>query len=163
MTNYNNGKIYKIVCNKTGVMYIGSTTKRLLSERLSQHKSAHKSFVEGKRQWKTSSFDIINNGDYHIELIELFPCSCKDELIAREKYYILNIPNINKQIPTRTKQEYLQDNIERLTQYKKEWNKAHPLTKDKFTCECGVISNVAAKTRHFKSARHCSFIANKTA
>ena len=38
MVKYENGKIYKIVCNKTGLIYyIGSTVKALY-DRLSQHK-----------------------------------------------------------------------------------------------------------------------------
>jgi hypothetical protein len=37
MVNYELAKIYKIVCNKTGMVYIGSTCQRLLSQRLSGH------------------------------------------------------------------------------------------------------------------------------
>ena len=65
MVNYELAKIYKIVCNKTGMVYIGSTCQRLLSQRLSGH-------VRGYRQWKngkiyyTTSYRIIENDDYFI-------------------------------------------------------------------------------------------------
>ena len=38
MVNYQNAKIYRIVCNVTGKQYIGSTVSNL-STRLSQHKN----------------------------------------------------------------------------------------------------------------------------
>ena len=31
MVNYENGKIYKIVCNETGSIYIGSTAQKYLA------------------------------------------------------------------------------------------------------------------------------------
>jgi predicted GIY-YIG superfamily endonuclease len=36
MPNYQNSKIYKIRCNTTGLVYIGSTTQSL-KQRLDQH------------------------------------------------------------------------------------------------------------------------------
>jgi predicted GIY-YIG superfamily endonuclease len=42
MVNYNNGKIYKIVCNKTGLIYIGSTTKNTIQTRLKEHEGRFK-------------------------------------------------------------------------------------------------------------------------
>ena len=42
MVNYQLSKIYKIVCNITGKIYIGSTTKKYLAERLAQHVYDHK-------------------------------------------------------------------------------------------------------------------------
>ena len=59
---YQEGKIYKIVCNITNEVYIGSTIERL-EERLSIHKTA-------KRK-NCMSRNIINRGDYKIELISL--------------------------------------------------------------------------------------------
>mmetsp|Transcript_32665 Transcript_32665/g.38319 ORF Transcript_32665/g.38319 Transcript_32665/m.38319 type:complete len:103 (+) Transcript_32665:95-403(+) len=41
MVNYKNGKIYKIVCNETNEIYIGSTTQTL-TDRLCQHVSKFK-------------------------------------------------------------------------------------------------------------------------
>jgi hypothetical protein len=34
-----------------------------------------------------SSFEIIEEGDYTIILIELYPCDSKDELFSRERFW----------------------------------------------------------------------------
>ena len=49
----------------------------------------------------TTSFKILENNNYYIELIELFECTCKDELCARESYYIKSLECVNKVIPGR--------------------------------------------------------------
>ena len=97
MNNYNKGKIYKIVDNTNGNIYIGSTIQTL-SERLGGHKT----------NLNCSSRDIIANGGYDIILIENYPCNSKKELETRERYFIENNICINKLIPRRTKKEYEQ-------------------------------------------------------
>ena len=46
MPDYSNSKIYSIECNKTGLVYIGSTTAPTLARRLAEHRS---NFKNGKR------------------------------------------------------------------------------------------------------------------
>ena len=104
MVNYEEGKIYKIVCNKTGLIYIGSTTKHYLSDRLNEHSSRYKHYKDGKEKTKSTSYKIIDNGDYDIILIENYPCNSKDELRARERFYIDQFECINIQ-KTRTNNE----------------------------------------------------------
>ena len=58
MVNYQLGKIYKIVCNETGEMYIGSTCEPTLARRLATHVGQYKSWKNGKG-YKVMSFDII--------------------------------------------------------------------------------------------------------
>ena len=48
MPDYQQGKIYKIVCNTTGLLYIGSTTQKFLSSRLSGHMRNYKKTFEWK-------------------------------------------------------------------------------------------------------------------
>ena len=113
MERYTRGKIYKIVCNITGKQYIGSTCKRLLSERLANHKADFKMYKKNSRRYRTS-FDILEENDYYIELIELVPCSSKDELLIRERFHIQNNKCVNKCIPLQTEEE--------LKESKKEWH-----------------------------------------
>ena len=94
---YNNSKIYKIVCNITNEVYYGSTIKTL-NNRLSNHKSSKNN---------TTSRIIIKRGDYKIELVENYPCTCKAKLHKREGYYQLNYPCINKSIAGRTYAEWV--------------------------------------------------------
>ena len=48
MDKYTRGKVYRIICNKTGLTYYGSTTQNNLSQRLAEHRSDYKRFKEGK-------------------------------------------------------------------------------------------------------------------
>ena len=120
MVNYEYAKIYKIVDNTNGNEYVGATCCKLLCQRLRGHKSGYKSWLEGKGS-KLTSFDIIKNDDYYIELIENVKCKTRDELSKRERYWIKNIKCVNKCIPGRTWQEYRSENIEKITQVKKKY------------------------------------------
>ena len=60
MVNYNNGKIYKIepLNAEEGDIYIGSTTKKYLSQRIDYHRSNYKRFLIGKG-YVTTSFKLF--------------------------------------------------------------------------------------------------------
>jgi hypothetical protein len=118
MVNYGNGKIYRIVCNKTGKQYIGATTIAL-SARLSQHKK----LFRGART--SLSREVIEGGDYAIYLIEDVPCTRKEQLLARERHYIDTLNCVNKKKPLRTKHEWYMENREELIRKQILWNKAN--------------------------------------
>jgi len=102
---YSRGKIYKILCNVTGKCYIGSTCETTLAKRLAQHRCNYKLWTEGKSCFVTS-YHILENDNYTISLLEECPCETKDQLRAKERYYIESIECVNKYIPSRTKAEY---------------------------------------------------------
>ena len=120
MIDYNKGKIYKIIDCSTGNVYFGSTTKDTLAQRLSGHVSDYKRYTNGKMKKKVSSFKIIENGNYYIVLVELYPCGSKDQLTSRERFYIENYKCVNKVIPGRTRKEYRVENKERERLYRVE-------------------------------------------
>jgi len=99
-------KIYRIVDNTNGNIYIGKT-ENTLKQRLAVHKIDK----------NCSSTEIIKNGDYKIELIE------ETEDPTRERYWIENTQCINKQIPGRTGKEYYEDNKESILKQRKEYSK----------------------------------------
>lgn len=107
--DYQQGKVYRIDCLTTGDVYIGSTTKKTLAMRLSNHKSDFKKWKETGTKFVTS-FPIIERGNYQITLIESVQCNSKDELRAREGFYIRTLDCVNKIMAGRTKKEYRQDN-----------------------------------------------------
>ena len=119
--DYKNGKIYKIVSDLTDKIYIGSTTQPLC-KRHSIHRNNYKRFVNGK-VGNISSFELVKLGKTDIILIEDFPCERKDQLHARERYYIdLNKSVcVNKNIPTRTQIEYRQQNKELIKERDKKY------------------------------------------
>lgn len=125
MVNYSNGKIYKIepINGEEGDIYIGSTTKVYLSQRLDTHRSNYKGFLRGEIRLITS-FNLFNK--YGVEnckiiLLELVNVNTKDELLAREAHYIKTLNCVNKVIPLRTDKEYKEDNIEHIKKYNKEY------------------------------------------
>lgn len=85
MTNYQQGKIYQLSAGRK--KYIGSTTQRLLSTRLAEHKSHYKQWVAGTKGY-CASFDVVKYSDVKIELLEDYPCRTKKSLREREKYWL---------------------------------------------------------------------------
>ena len=65
---YKNAKVYKIVDNTNGNVYIGSTCKKLC-HRLGQHRASYKAYLNNNKGY-ASSFEIIKNDDYNIILLE---------------------------------------------------------------------------------------------
>tara|TARA_R110000772_G_scaffold56054_1_gene127778 strand:+ start:2156 stop:2641 length:486 start_codon:yes stop_codon:yes gene_type:complete len=130
MPNYQNGKIYKIIDNTNRDIYIGSTTQAL-SQRIAGHRNDYKQYLNGiSRYYK--SFDIIENDDYKIILIENHCCNNKEELLMREGYYIDNNNCINKKrafISKEEKKEYNRkwqtDNKEERKEYQKQYQKSY--------------------------------------
>jgi len=108
--DFSQAKIYKIVCNTTQEIYVGSTTKQYLSQRLSAHRDAFKRWKTGKTKSFTSSFHILERDNYTIELIETCACNCWDELLLREGYWVRLLDCVNQLIPGRTRKEYDDDN-----------------------------------------------------
>ena len=109
MSIYQRGKIYQLVCLTTGQKYVGSTTQKTLAERLAGHNRKFKCWKNGTYHFVTS-FTILEQGNYQIELLESCPCNSKDELNAREGHYIRTIDCVNKCIAGRTHKEYYQEN-----------------------------------------------------
>lgn len=87
-------KIYKIISlNNPHLVYYGHTCQNL-NNRFATHKSSYNT---------STSKIIIEKGDAVILLIENFPCDFEAQATAREAFYIVNNPCVNKQIPGRTK------------------------------------------------------------
>ena len=157
-----NCKIYKIIDNTNGNCYIGSTTQSL-NKRLSEHKTKC-NYVK-----KCTSYQIINNGYYHIELIEDIGIVDRQERDAKERYYIENTECVNKYIPGRSQKEYDRNRPnkkERLEKNKEHYN-ANKQTilekqKEKFTCECGIQYARTHKARHCRSQKHQKYLESIT-
>lgn len=121
MVNYGNGKIYKIepiVNHDWKDIYVGSTTK-WLSQRMDTHRSEYKRFRVGKCKLVRvyQIFDKYGIENCNIILLENVNCNTKDELLARESYYIKNFDCVNRNIPGRSTYQYYEDNKEKYKQY----------------------------------------------
>ena len=87
MVNYQLGKIYKITTPHTSDIYMGSTSCRLLSQRMAKHRQDFQKYQKGKDDYVTS-YELLKLGDCEILLIETYPCNGKDELHAREGHWL---------------------------------------------------------------------------
>jgi len=163
INKYQEGKIYMIKSPNHPNIYIGSTIKTL-NRRFQQH----------IKLLNTSSKSIIEAGEAYIELIQLYPCNSKVELVKKEgeiqKQYINQL--INQCIAGRTHKEYYDDNQEKLIKYReenKDYKKLYDVeyrlkNKDKYfkknKCVCGGTYATKHKTIHEKTNKHINFFSS---
>jgi hypothetical protein len=119
--DYQQGKIYTIRSPQTDQFYIGSTTQSL-PKRLHGHKRDYARYQGGKGNYITS-FKILEYGDAYIELYELYPCTCKSELLRREGQLQRENKDdcVNMVIAGRTVKEWYEENLEQLREKNKKW------------------------------------------
>lgn len=181
--NYQLGKIYKME-SPSGLLYVGSTCEPTLARRLAGHKKHFYDWKNGIARFVTS-FKLFEEDEenVHIILIENFPCHTKDELTAREAYWIKQTKCVNKVIPHRTAKEYREDNKEKIQETQKEWRLKHPDYEKKYReehaqqyqekkeryrakqkligsldCVCGGKYKQEGKARHLGTTRHLSYL-----
>ena len=165
--NYQNTKMYKIVCKNLAITdcYAGHTTE--FRRRKSQHKHSCNTPEDKKYNYPVYKFIRENGGwdNWQIIEIEKFPCNDANEARARERYHYEKLnANLNGNVPNRSNKEYndkwRSDNIERVQEYKKNYRIIH---KDdiqmkqsaKSICEiCNKEYSHANKARHEKTAYH---------
>ncbi len=137
MRNYNNGKIYKIepiVDHDEHEIYIGSTTKDKLCQRMATHRNNYNEWLKNKCG-KYMSFDLFEKyglENCNIILIEIVNANTKDELLSRESHYIKTLKCVNKQLPIQTEEdrlEYLQNykskNKQKISESNKKYREEH--------------------------------------
>jgi hypothetical protein len=152
MTNYQKGKIYKIVSNQTNKVYIGSTTIRLC-ERLNQHNNEKKKVQNNITSPKCSAHQITIYPDAKLELIELYPCASRAELREREQYWIDQTDNcIN------IKKAYV--GLDRKA-YKQEYDRQRQQSALPIDCVCGGKYKLRRKNEHESTKLHKMYLNNK--
>ena len=182
MKDYNASFIYKIT---NGVLdYYGSSC-----DTFENRKSGHTSSSN-----ECTSNKIINSGlPWTMEIIEMFPCSCLDELEDREAYWIMNNDCVNVHVPgairraggkkeydkklyednkeaiCEKKKQYYTDNKEAICEKKKQYytdNKEAINEKKNIKHNCDVCCGkytTTGKSKHFKTKKHQKAIADAVA
>lgn len=134
---YDAGKIYKLVC-EDGKYYIGSTIRPLYA-RISSHRYASTKTQTNNayNHIKTIGWDKVT-----IQLIELFPCENRTQLLERETFHICqhkedvlclntrnpltdNTTTEAKQAHRETCKEYYQQHREEILQKRSEYQCEH--------------------------------------
>lgn len=141
MPDYKNGKIYRLICDNTGLVYIGSTCQTL-SRRLSRH------LCDYNKGMRKSSARIIEGGNFKIFLIENYPCSSNEELHSRERFHQEQNECVNIRLAITTPEERKDcmkkngDNYDRRMREKR------------YECVCGRTVNPRTQKRHEQTAYH---------
>jgi hypothetical protein len=147
MTNYEQSNIYKLFCKNKDIkdIYIGSTNN--IRRRTYQHKHNCNTKTSNKYNWSLYQF-MRENGSFEnwqVDIIESINCANRKQLLKKEREYIEKLkPSLNKNIPTRTFEEYNRVNKHAILQKRKEL----------FTCECGATLRKADRCRHFRTKKH---------
>ena len=154
------GKIYKLVCDDSEDVYIGST-KMTLKARFQKHRSSYN--VHGASSHNAA---IMSKENPRIVLLENYPCSGKPELILRENHWYGQFPNaVNKNVPGRTPAGYYQDHRGHIIQQVKDnyqAKKEHYQTYAKTRVICGDCLTEYSRgnnTHHMRSKHHRDVIA----
>ena len=124
--DYSKGKIYCIKVNteEEYLPYVGSTTKQYLSQRIEKHRGNYKQWKKGKGNFISSYilFDKYGVENCYIELLELYPCKCSEELRKKERFWFDKMNCCNKLKPFISKEENVEyDKIRKI-----EYNKLNP-------------------------------------
>jgi len=177
MPDYTKSKIYKIIANTDEEYspYIGSTVKQYLRQRFAVHKCNYINYKNGKTNFTSSYtlFDKYGIENCEIVLIENYPCTTKDELHSRERYWFDTINNCNMIKPAKT--EYEKQNLWKVKYQrelelhpdlcKEKWIKRKELhpnlneerKQNRFICECGVNIRRENKSKHIKTKKHLNY------
>ena len=123
--NYEKTKIYKIYSHLGDKIYVGSTTKDFLSQRMATHRRCYKCWKSGKKGFNFVRayvlFDEYGIDNCIIELLEAKPCINIHEAGKLEGIYIREMVCTNKQIAGRTPKEYREENKEKKSVISKEY------------------------------------------
>ena len=136
----------------TNKQYIGATIK-CLAQRLIEHLSSYNCHIQNHTTHYYSSYEVIENQNCQIELLEECPCTCMNELREREKYYITTMNCVNKKIPNRTIKDFFRDNPDYLRRYYYN-NKEHDRYKKRIRCACGGVYAQYNKHKHLNTLMH---------
>ena len=157
-SRYQNGLIYKIVCNNPEIKdcYVGSCCN------LRSRKACHKSDCNNKKNKRTYNLNVYqfirDNGgwqNWNMIQIEPYPCNTKRELELRERHWFEQLEaNLNGNIPSRTIKEWHQDNPEYMKKYEQQKKQIRK-------CVCGSEYNYGKshnRNQHYRSQKHNNYI-----
>jgi len=122
MPNYSKTSIYKICCNDPNItdIYIGSTCN--FTKRKYSHKNTCNNESQKSHNLKVYKFIRDSGGWNNWTMIQIkeFSCENKREKEVEERKYIEELkPTLNCYIPTRTMNEWFNDNKEKVKKQRK--------------------------------------------
>jgi hypothetical protein len=169
--DYSKTVIYKLVHEDdydNSNVYVGHTTDFI------KRKNGHKTSCNNPntKLYNTKVYkNIRDNGGWDawkMVEIEKYPCKDEREASARERYYIELIKsNLNTKLPTRTMEEWRENNKEFISkcgkiyyQNNKEIKKLYQ--QKQVMCECGCEIQKGNILKHQKTLKHSNMIRDNT-
>jgi hypothetical protein len=160
--DYSKTLIYKICCRDPTItdIYVGHTTNKTERKRLHRNKCNNQNF----KDCNIYVYQFIrNNGgwdNWDMLVIEEYPCENMYEACLRERHWLETLhATLNTNIPSRTYQQWTDDNKEHLKDYKAKWYEDNRKERnEKIECECGGKYTKQHKLRHFKSQKHLKYL-----
>ena len=179
INKYWNSKLYKITNSLNSEIYVGSSSIDL-DQRMIKHKCFAKTKPDAS---KLHTFmNELGVEHFNIQLVEDYPCDCKEELFKREGEIIQEIGTLNEKIAGRTRaeygKEYSKNNRNKINKRRNERRKENPeKTKEEYRkygeqyrerhpekikewqttkveCECGGHYTLSHKAEHMSSKKH---------
>jgi hypothetical protein len=169
---------YRLVCRDITVTecYVGSTTDAV--DRRYKHKS--RCTNEKDKKYNLSVYKFIRDhgswNNWQLLVIEQLAMADDIATALRERHWTEHFKaTLNKQVQGRTKAEWHADHVEEVAAYGAKYhadhreednkrfaaynkaNKAH--SQEKHDCPCGGKHTTANQRSHFKSQRHCAYLA----
>jgi len=124
-------RIYKIVSSALNEWcYVGST-KQSLNDRWSDHRCHFRNWYNGDKKRVISWFKYaVEIGDlelntFQIELVKEVQVSSQEERLKIEGQYILELNACNRCLAGRTREEYYDENFDKIAEYQKEYRENH--------------------------------------
>jgi hypothetical protein len=129
---------------------------------MNQHRQDFNKWKNGKYSF-ISSFTLFEKygiENCYIELIELFPCNCNDELRKKEREHIEKIECVNiMKKPFRTIEEKIKDDKICKSNYEEKSKEKNSIRrKIKYDCSCGSSIRKSDKSIHEKSKKHQNYL-----
>ena len=166
--------IYKLQCQITGKVYIGTTT-RGIERAMKQNIYFFKAYKRGTLKTYSSMYEVVINENYNVTVLEEVHNFANDtdfltRLKKRQKFYLEQYDEaVNKHIPLRTGKEYYVENRDHYSQYNKNYYKANEQAisqqrrkqrSPKTNCKvCNSEVKVGSLWKHNRSKRHLTALA----
>jgi len=138
------------------LIYVGSTVKQYLSERMGTHRFQYnKPEHTGRKLYE--HMKTIGIGHFKLIRLESYPCKSKDELRAREQFWKEKLnPQLNSitcYIPPENRKAV------KLAQTKKSHQRPEYIARcrQKMKCLCGGKTTHEHRARHFRSKKHTAW------
>ena len=182
--DYSKTIIYKLCCKDLDIkeLYVGHTTD--MRRRKTEHKSKCNNEKSENYNLNVYQFIRANGGFENFDMIEVQRYNAIDGYDAKkkERYWIDELKaSLNCKLPTRTKEqweednkekikkqdkEYYENNLEYFKEKQKKYNEKNKEVisekkKEKITCECGCLIRKDSLKRHQQTKRHIELMSQK--